>query len=375
MKRLGKCAALSALLVVGCNTGRNGTHAAASASATPKAPASAAPVAKAAVKPRLMHARHAGIVGDFLATARTLDLKAEQKTKLADIDKQVMAMPADAKKAFGDFHDAIVAGIKAGKIDKAKLDPLYTQFDKVTEEHQKTQADALNSLYALLEPAQRKTLVAAIQKQQAAREARWAKKKGMAADKTKAKDWQQQWAKHRLDRMTKMLDLDADQQKKIEPLLTKEKMPAGTKQDRMAAKKKQMDAVLAAFDKDGFDATKLDLGGMGAKDRRAHLDQRVQFLNALLPILKPEQRTKFAGMMHAMRGPGMMGRPGMHPGMMRGHGMRRGPGMMHGPGMGMGPAMGPGYRWGGPPIQLPFDQEQGAGQPAAPSAPAAPAAK
>jgi len=58
----------------------------------------------------------------------------------------------------------LVAGIKAGKVDTSKLEPVYAQFDKVTEEHQKKQAEALNSLHAALEPAQQKALVAAIQK-------------------------------------------------------------------------------------------------------------------------------------------------------------------------------------------------------------------
>ncbi len=388
MKRLGKCAALSALLVVGCNTNGNTARTAPSASAT-QAPmtapsASAATTAAAApVKPKRLRFHHAGIVGMFLAGTAKLDLKAEQKTKVDDIEKQLAGMPADAQKAFGGFHDALVAGIKAGKVDQAKLDPLYTQFDKITEEHQKKQADALNSLHAALEPAQRKALVEAIQKRQADREARRAARKDKMKAKAQNKDWQKQWTQRRMDRMTKMLDLDADQQKKIEPLLAKEKMPgAANKQDRWAEQKKRMDTVLVAFAKDDFDATKFDLGGMGAKDRKAHLAQRVAFLNSLLPVLKPEQRTKFADMMPAMRGPGMMRGHGMRgPGMMRGHGMR-GPGMMGGPGMmhgrGMGPgmgrgAMGPGYRWGGPPIQLPFDQDQGdtAEKPAAP----APAAK
>jgi hypothetical protein len=85
-----------------------------------------------------------------------------------------------------------------------------------------------------------------------------------------------------------------------------------------------MDAVLAAFEKDTFDGSKLDLVGP-APD---HLTTMLAHVTGMLAIVKPEQREKLAARYE--RGPGagfgrgpMMGR-GRGPGAPGGRG---GPGM------------------------------------------------
>jgi hypothetical protein len=76
--------------------------------------------------------------------------------------------------------------------------------------------------------------------------------------------------------------------------------------------KKKMDALLTAFEKDGFDAKKVDV--FDAKKARAPMDQELKLLGQLVPVLKPEQREKLAGKVekgpspHGKRG-GMGGRP------------------------------------------------------------------
>jgi Spy/CpxP family protein refolding chaperone len=92
-------------------------------------------------------------------------------------------------------------------------------------------------------------------------------------------------AAKRLEHLTKQLDLDAAQQKKVEALVAKDDHPA------MEEMKKHADAVLAAFEGDGFDAKKLEAAPAAAKKGMA---QHAQFVAGLLPILKPEQREKFA---------------------------------------------------------------------------------
>ena len=148
-------------------------------------------------------------------------------------------------------------------------------------------ADALNGLYAALEPAQRKALTAAVRAKQAEREAKQAEHK---ADAPKPEEF----AKRRLDRMTKELDLDATQQKSVEALLAKDQPPKAAMDAMQADMKKRMDTLLTAFEGDGFDAKKLDLSPMPGKKMREGMEKHVQFMSQLLPILKPEQREKLA---------------------------------------------------------------------------------
>src|SRR5690606_20901698 len=56
--------------------------------------------------------------------------------------------------------------------------------------------------------------------------------------------------------------------------------------------KKQTEGLLAAFEKETFDARKLDLGA--AKSARAPIEEQVKLFGLLLPILKPEQRERLA---------------------------------------------------------------------------------
>jgi hypothetical protein len=76
--------------------------------------------------------------------------------------------------------------------------------------------------------------------------------------------------------------------------------------------KKKMEALLTAFEKDGFDAKKVD--PFDAKKARAPMEIEMKLLGQLVPILKPEQRDKLAAKVekgpspHGKRG-GMGGRP------------------------------------------------------------------
>src|SRR5262249_17889158 len=148
--------------------------------------------------------------------------------------------------------------------------------EKAQKARQDKEAEALNGLYAALEPAQRKAVAAAIRAKHTEREGKHAAPN----------------PKQRLEHLTKQIDLDAGPQKKVEALLSKDK--EGAEEAAHQEMKKHAEAVLAAFEGDGFDAKKLEVPpGAGKKGMAAH----VQFLGALLPILKPEQRDKLVAAM------------------------------------------------------------------------------
>ena len=345
---------LASIAAAGCaNTGGE-TVAKESASATPVVsaappPVSAAPVASAApVRPRY---HHPGPSGRLLDAARNLQLKDEQKTTLDKIEDTLKASVGDQMKPGRDVHEAIVAGVKEGKIDPAKLTPIYADMEKDMKAHQEAEAKALNDLHAALDATQRKTLVDAVRDEQKKRdeaESKWKDKEKeheAAKDPAKEKQAEADRVKRELERMTSDLGLDANQQKKVEPLLKKNTRKPEDMKARSEEGKKRMETLLAAFEKDTFDATKLPPDAMAGKKMHEASDKEVSYLNGLLPILKPEQREKLAATMsgprlgrHGPMGPmgpgGPMGPMGpMGPGGPMGRPMRgpMGPGGMGGP--------------------------------------------
>jgi Spy/CpxP family protein refolding chaperone len=271
--------AIPVALVIGCKD-ESAPAPAPTATATAEAVKTATPAPTAAATATADHGKHAwkgrrraGIVGSMFHAAHELDLKDAQKATLEKLTAEMHdggGQPQEMK----DYHAALTAQVKAGKIEPAKLEPLQAAAEKAQKARQDKDAQALNGLYALLEPAQRKALVAAVRAKQAAHK---------QPDAAKA----EAHAKQRMEHLTKQLDLDAAQQKKVEPLLAKDTQP------NMAEEmKKHSDAVLTAFEGEGFDAKKLE--PQAPPPGKGMMATHVQFLTAILPVLKPEQREKLA---------------------------------------------------------------------------------
>jgi Spy/CpxP family protein refolding chaperone len=114
-------------------------------------------------------------------------------------------------------------------------------------------------------------------------------------------------AKSNVDRLTRGLDLDAEQQKKIDAIAAKDDTAKGGKPDT-AEMKKNVEALLVAFEKDTFDPKKLE--AFDPKKARGPMEQETKLLVQVVPILKPEQREKLAAKMekgpspHGRRAPG-----------------------------------------------------------------------
>jgi Spy/CpxP family protein refolding chaperone len=286
-RAFGLALPIAMTLAIGCSSTETPPPApTATATAAVTAPvATAAPTATSAARD---HAKKRwrggrGIAGMLFHAADDLDLKDAQKATVEKLAEQLRA--GGPRTEMKDYHTALVAQVRAGKIDAAKLDPLHAAVEKAEQARKDKEAEALNGLYAALEPAQRKALVAAVRAKQAEHAGKMEKK----AEDT-------DWAKHHLEHLTKQVDLDAAQQKRVEPLMAKDAHPApDAMRDEM---KKHGDAVLAAFEADGFDAKKLEAAPPAGKKgpQAAHVD----FLTALLPILKPEQREKLAASMEKM---------------------------------------------------------------------------
>lgn len=262
--------------------------------APPPSAASGAPSGGASARPRGDRGPgRGGVVGMMLHASSDLELKDAQKATIEQLEKQLRTHDDTSKNDFQDYRSILISGVKEGKIDTAKLAPLKANMEKAMQARKDKDAETLNGLYAALEPAQRKALVAAIRAKDAQRKAR-AQEPKKEGDKPAEGDWK----KGRTERLAKELGLDDVQQKSVEALFAKGEHPTPASMDTMREEmKKRSDAMLTAFEGDGFDAKKLDLWPTPGKKMGDATDRHAQVLSQLIAILKPEQREKLAIMM------------------------------------------------------------------------------
>jgi Spy/CpxP family protein refolding chaperone len=298
-------ASLCAGLSLACSKSNQGTGGSASSSASAVASVAPATNPSALASGLMKHGGprpHGGPTTMMIFAAKKLDLKDDKKASLQKVEDQLKtdesaASPKDEAK---ELNSDLSAQIKAGKIDQAKLEPHIAAIEKETQTRHEKEAEGLNGLHALLDPAQRKTVVADIRAKQEKREEHAKDKEDPAKDKAER-------AKKRLEHVTKELDLDDAQQKKVEAILAKEDPKAP---DVQADMKKRMDAMLTAFEQDTFDAKKLEMFSGAGKQGRGMFTKEVTFMSQLVPILKPEQREKLATQTESRAAHMRMGRPG-----------------------------------------------------------------
>lgn len=296
-----------ALAVVGCGKEGGGDNAApsATASAAPSAGPSAssssrlsaASASAAAFAAKGMSRRHVGLAGIVLRGAYEYSLTDDQKAALEKADEQLYADTANSPwTAIKTFQTDLAAGIRATKLDNAKLLTDYAAIDKATQAGMEREAEALATLHGALDGTQRQALVEQVKARRAARERHATGPDGGAFD----------FAKNRLVRLTSELALEDSQQKAVAALLAKDTtMTPAAMQARRDATQKRVDTLLAEFVKDTFDSKTLDLSQGSGKTPHESLERQATFTSALLSILHPDQREKLA-----LRAERMANRPG-----------------------------------------------------------------
>ncbi len=298
-------ALLAASLTAACNKSGGGDNAAPTATDTAPAmgmaPAEAAAPAMASAMAAAQDAapeasgamaaerRHVGLAGVLLRAAYDLTLTDAQKALLDKAEDQLYPdgalSPWAAAKAFqGD----LVAGIRAGKIDPAVMKADEAVFDKAVAAGQAAEASALDTLHGALDAPTRQSLVDRVKARRGGHDP-------MASPSGGADAGAALWAARRLERLTKQLGLDEAQQKQVAALLAKDTgMSASSLQSRRDAMQKRVDALLATFPKDTFDAKKADLAVPPGKTPHDRLEAAATFATALVPLLRPDQVSKFA---------------------------------------------------------------------------------
>ncbi len=296
-------AAVSGLALVACSKGSGAGQAPAASASAPasseagavlSASGSAVPSASArATLPPAPPRRHVGLAGILLKSAYDLTLTDDQKAQLDKVDAQLYPDGAPSPwTAVRAFQADLVDGIRRNKVDMTKIRSDEADLDRAVAAGLVTEADALDTLHGALDAATRQALVDAVKAKAAAGQDRGARTAGLPRPAPEAVDW----SKRRLDRLASDLGLDDTQQKQAAPLVARDaaaSSPAAI-QARRDAMQKRVDALLAAFPKDSFDAKKFDLSGPGGKSPHDRLDEAAVFAAGLLPILRIGQIGRFA---------------------------------------------------------------------------------
>lgn len=344
MKRRRTLGLLLPLTLVACHASNNDTAPSPSSSASVASPAASA---FAHGRDPRRGPRGNGIEGLLFGAAEQLPTLTDDQRQKMDTAQDALedrdTAPRDAMKT---FSADLAAQIRAGKIDAPKLAPDEAAMDAALNGMVEKQAKAVSDLHDTLDASQRTALATNLHTNIASMPDPPSpandKDGGAAADRVS----------HQVDRMASDLGLDDTQKKQVTALLMKDEKAKAARP--VPDKKKDLDALLTAFQGDTFDAkASLTQAMWAGRSPHEGMDDQIKLTAAILPILKPDQREKLAAA--AERQPAM-GRPG--PGMlggMHGRGMGRPPGfggpgmppqMMGGPGHGQGP--GPGQQQGSP---------------------------
>jgi Spy/CpxP family protein refolding chaperone len=282
-----------ALAAAACNA--RGASTAAPADAEPEATAQVVEVPDAAsgadasssASPAIPPIHRRGFVGMFFRAAHDTDLTEEQKTAIGKLEEPFQGEPPPRREMTA-LHTDLVASVKEGRIDTAKLAADEAAVAKMLSSREEEQATALAGLHDALTPAQRGAVADAVR---AARERPQPPAPPPVA--TAAADW----ATRRLEHMKSQLVLDQDQQKQVAAVLAREAPTPATVQAHREAVKKQTEAVARAFESDTFDAKKIDLSATPGRRSTEGFDRQIKYVSSILPILTSGQRDRFAALM------------------------------------------------------------------------------
>jgi Spy/CpxP family protein refolding chaperone len=229
---------------------------------------------------------HHGLAGNFFRAALDLpELTDDAKAAIDKIEEPIRSDPG-IRHEMSTYHQDLAAGLKANRFDSAKLQADEAAITKVLATRQDEQATALNALHAALTADQRKAVAESLKSAQAGHDHPPPPMSDAGAS---------EWAAHRLERMKSQLVLDMDQQKEVAAVLAKNAPPSpAVVQLHVEAAKKQFDTLVAAFEKDPFDAKKLDLSTTPGRKPTAPLDAQVKYLQQLMPVLTAGQRDRLA---------------------------------------------------------------------------------
>jgi Spy/CpxP family protein refolding chaperone len=227
---------------------------------------------------------HGGVMSLVVLSLRDLDLSADQQAAVEKIRTDLLASMEPARTAEKDYASTLADGVAAGKLDRTKVDAAITKLVTQVQSAHDASMTALNQLHATLNAQQRAKLVDELHDH-------WEKwKEAQGHDEA---DDKQHRSGHLLA-LVRELGLSQEQAEKIKASFH-DKMKAAPQDQSHKEVQDHLTAFGAAFKADTFDAKKV-AGGKAADGHIAKwgATRRARFLEAAVPILTPDQRTKLA---------------------------------------------------------------------------------
>ena len=278
-----------------------------------EAPAVGAPNAKSGRHAR--KGRHGGPGFLLRAALNELELRPEQKTTIEALTTELESAQPFASPAHAAFDKALAAQVRAGKIDRAALEPHTVALEKSASDARLKVQGALGELHRTLDTEQRKALVATIEARMSEGKQRFGPMKhdgecaadGECAGEGECKGASGGHGKRGFGRGhgPKMgghhgpgfgtfaeLDLSDAQRDQLRAAREKAEPDRAAMKEKMQQKGDHMKQLLAAFAADGFDAKKLS--DPPGQQPRTQLELRVKQLETMLAVLDPAQRVKLA---------------------------------------------------------------------------------
>jgi hypothetical protein len=243
----------------------------------------------------------------LLRTTHELSLSDDAKASVSKIEASLLAeSSASMSGALAGFQADLASGIRAGKIDAAKLTGDYAIIDRAAAAQQAREAEALASLHGVLTGAERQSVASSVRSRRAMRD----RLQPPASVDAGGSDW----TKFRVEHLARELglDVDAGQDKRLAAIIAAEAkrdpQGPGASDGHREEAKKRVEVVLAAFEADAFDAGGLPLAPPWLKAPHEGAERTATLDASLMPILTPEQREKLA-----LRVQRFTGRPGRFP--------------------------------------------------------------
>lgn len=218
----------------------------------------------------------------LVADINEVGIRPDQKSAVDAIDAEFEKFDQATKETRVQLDSDIADGATAGKLDKGKIDADIKKLEKAAESSVASLQEATNKLHKTLDAAQRKKLVELM------------RAKGKEHEEH-MKDEHEKGEHGRLDKLGEKLSLTPEQREKL-----KTKLEAGMKAEMGKMKEhhegmqKRMKAIGDAFETDKFDAKKVGVGEHAGEMAKMMATGQVRFVEAVLTVVTPEQRGKFA---------------------------------------------------------------------------------
>jgi Spy/CpxP family protein refolding chaperone len=227
---------------------------------------------------------HHPVIGMLMANVAEV-IKPEQKATIDGIQADLEKLGDATKDARAQLDADIADGATAGKLDKAKIDADMKKLVQAADSTAAAAQEAVNKLHKTLDAAQRKKLVELLR----------AKGKEHEERMKSQMDEHEKGEHGRMDKIGEHLGLTPDQQKKLKTKLEASiKGDMGKMKEHHGGMQKHMKALGDAFESEKFDAKKAGVGEHMGDMAKMMANGKLHFVEAVLSVLTPEQRAKFA---------------------------------------------------------------------------------